>query len=316
MNKISVPLIIVLLALCGCAGAQENTDTRLMMDTFATITADCDDGVLAAAFEQCADYERLLGKNISGSDTERLNGSPEEIIRISDDTRRILEKSLYYGDISNGNFDITVCPAEELWDFENQIVPDRSEIAEALKNVDYHSIELTENGACLNGKKIDLGGIAKGYIADRTADFLLASGVKSAVIDLGGDLRVFGNERDIRLQKPFESGYAATLRISDRAVVTSGTYERSFRRDGVNYHHILDPATGFGAETDLASATVICENAADGDALATICILLGKQNAGRLIEQTADTEAVFIDNNGGLSYTSGIYKKKDKLYLN
>lgn len=315
MKKISVPLIIVLLALCGCAGAQENTDTRFMMDTFATLTADCDDGILAAAFEKCADYERLLSKTVSGSDTERLNRSPEETVGISEDTRRLLERSVYYGDLSGGKFDITVCSVEELWDFENQIVPSRDEIAEALKSVDYNSIEITESGACLNGKKIDLGGIAKGYIADKAAEFLAEKGAESAVVNLGGDLKIFGRERDVRLQKPFEAGYAATLRISNRAVVTSGTYERCFEKEGVNYHHIIDPATGFSAETDLASATVICENAVDGDALATICILLGKNAAERLIEQTADTEAVFIDINGGLSYTSGIYKKKDKLYL-
>lgn len=310
-------MLFVLLALCGCTGTRENTDTRLLLDTFVTLTADCDDETLAAAAELCAGYEKLLSRTAAGSDVDRLNSAGEQFIKVSDDTRNILERAVFYGELSRGRFDITICPVSMLWDFENQIVPDRSEIAEALKSVDYHSIELGDDGVCLHGAQVDLGGIAKGYIADRLAEYFEAAGAQNGFVNLGGDIRVFGERaRDIRLQNPFDSGaYAATLSLKNRCAVTSGTYERHIVRDGVNYHHILDPGTGYGVETDLASATVICGNALDGDALSTICILLGRDAAERLIEQTPDTEAVLIDNDGNLSYTSGICEKNGKLCL-
>lgn len=308
--------MLVLLALCGCSGAQENTDTRFLMDTFAILTADCDDGTLAAAFEECARYERMLSRTDDSGEVGILNRSGDEFVSVSRDTRTVIEKALLYGKLTDGKFDITLCPVSELWNFEEQTVPDRNEIAEALRSVDYESIEIKGDFVCLHGKKIDLGGIAKGYISDRIADYLKNNGASEGVVNLGGDLRVYGEKvRDVRIRSPQNEGYAATLSVKNRAVVTSGTYERHFEQNGVNYHHILDPETGFGVETDLASATVICGEAADGDALSTCCILLGREKAAELIESIPDTEAVFIDNSGGISYTSGIIKKQGRLCL-
>lgn len=315
MKKISIPLLLVLLALCGCTGAQENTDTRLLLDTFVTLTADCDDGAIAAAFDECARYERIFSRTDKSSEASQLNRSEDELLPISEDTYTVLEKALWCSELTDGKFDITVCSVSELWDFENQIIPSRDEIAEALKNVDYQSIEINSSSACLHGKKIDLGGIAKGYIADRLAEYLQKNGAENGVANLGGDIKLFGNKaQDVKIQSP-NGGYAAVISVSNCAVVTSGTYERHFERNGINYHHIIDPTTGYSAETDLASATVICSSALTGDALSTSCILLGKEKAAELIEDIDETEAVFIANNGGISYTSGIINNNNKLYI-
>lgn len=311
MKKIvSLNLSLVLLLLCGCAGAQENKDTRFLLDTVVSLTAACDSETLDGAFALCESYEKLLSRTVEGSDVYRLNNS-SGFVEVSDDTLEIVQKSLYYADISNGKFDITIYPVSSLWDFNNEIIPSRDEIAEALKNVDYQNIEVSGNKINLNGKQIDLGGIAKGYIADRISEYFKENKVSEGIIDLGGNLMVFG-DRDyvVGIKKPFSDGeFAATIKLRNKTVVTSGTYERYIPADIKLYHHILDPDTGYACESDLVSATIIGDRSLDADALSTICILLGLENAKSLIESTSNTEAVFIDNLGNMHYTSGLSLK-------
>ncbi|MBQ8740751.1 MAG: FAD:protein FMN transferase [Clostridia bacterium] len=310
MKKIvSLNLSFVLLLLCGCAEFQENKDTRFLLDTVVTLTAACDSETLDGAFELCGNYEKLLSRTIEGSEVYALNNS-DGFIEVSDDTLEIIQKSLYYADLSNGRFDITIYPVSSLWDFNNQLIPSRDEIAEALKNVDYQSIEIDGNKINLNGKQIDLGGIAKGYIADRLSEYFKEMEVSEGIIDLGGNLVVFG-DRDytVGIKQPFSDDLAATLKVRNKTVVTSGTYERYIPADIKLYHHILDPETGYAVDSDLASATIISNSSFDADALSTVCILLGLDKAKEIIENTADTEAVFIDNYGKLHYTSGLLLK-------
>lgn len=310
---LSVNIVLALLTLCGCTGTQENTETRFLLDTFITVTAECGTDTVAKTFDLCSEYEKLFSRTAVDSDVVRLNAGEND--NISDETLLILKRALYFSNLSGGKFDVTICPVSELWDFKNQNIPDRSEIAEALKNVDYQSIEITDSSVNLNGKKIDLGGIAKGYIVDKAVEYLKSNGVKNGIVNSGSSIAVFGNERNVRIRKPFKDSYVATLKVQDKFVSTSGTYERYIEKDGCMYHHILDPETGYSVESDLVSATVINNSAMDGDALSTICILLGKEEAKKLINATDDTEAVFIDTDGKLEYTDGIGRKNGKLYL-
>ena len=307
MKKIiSVNLTLVLLMLCGCA-SQENKDTRFLLDTVVSLTADCDSETLDGAFALCEDYEKLLSRTKKGSDVYNLNTSTG-FVEVDEHTVKIIEKAIYYGNLSGGKFDITIYPVSSLWDFNNEIIPSRDEIAAALKNIDYQSIETDENHVNLNGKKIDLGGIAKGYIADRLREYFKEQEVSEGIIDLGGNIVVFG-ERDytVGIKKPFtENEIAATLKLRNKTVVTSGTYERYIPADIKLYHHILDPKTGYACDSDLTSATIITNSSMDADALSTISILLGLEEAKKLIKKTPDTEAVFIDQNGKLHYTSGL----------
>ena len=316
MKKItSLSMSLVLLLLLGCNDTSNEKSTRFLLNTVVTLDIECDKDTLDEAFSLCERYEKLLSKTISTSDVSKLNSS-KDYVKVSKDTRKIVKRALYYGDLSGGKFDITLCPVINLWDFEGTSLPDKKEISEALKNVDYHSVKINGDSIALCGKKIDLGGIAKGYIADEILKFLNKKNVKSGIINLGGNILVFGERTfDIGIKTPFsENGISATLRLKNKSVVTSGVYERYIKKGDKIYHHILNPKTGYAAETDLYSATIIGNNSLDCDALATVCILLGKQKAAELIESTKDTEAVFIDKNQKVTHTSGL-TKKDGVFL-
>lgn len=302
-------MIFVLLLLCGCG--KENSETRFLLDTVVRLNAQCDDETLSGAFALCEHYEKMLSRSLPESDVSRIN-SADGAAEASDDTVKIISRSLYYSKLSDGKFDITVCPVSMLWDFNNEVVPSRDEIAAALKSVDYESIKIEENRVDSGGASIDLGGIAKGYIADRLKEYFESQAVKRGIISLGGSITVFGDKSyNVGIKKPFEQeSLAATLRVKNTSVVTSGIYERCFEREGVLYHHIIDPATGYPCETDLLSATIIGESALDCDALSTLCVLVGKERAAQLIEAQDGFEAVFIDSTGALSHTSGIKKEK------
>ncbi len=316
MKKIaSLSLALVCFVLAGCAG-EHSKSSRFMLDTVVTLDADCDDGILNGAFSLCEDYEKLLSKTIPSSEVSKLN-TAKDFIKVSDETLEILNRSVYFADVSNGDFDITICPVSNLWDFEGTALPDRKEIAEALKNVDYENIETDGNRVFLHGSQIDLGGIAKGYIADRLRDYFKEKNVKSGIINLGGNVTVFGkDEKTVGIQKPFcDNELSAKIKVKDKSVVTSGIYQRYIEKDGKIYHHILNPKTGYAAESDLASATIIGDTSFDLDALATICILKGRQEAEKLIENTKNTEAVFIDIKGNITHTSGLKYKNNTFYL-
>mgnify|MGYP004531046743 FL=1 len=307
-------MLLLLLLLCGCSQDENkalNSETRFLLDTACTVSADCDDETLSGAFAVCGELERLLSRTVKGSDVYRLNET-DGFVSVSDDTLHLLEKSVYYGNLTDGKFDITVCPVSELWDFKNQIVPNRSEIAEALKSVDYHSIEIKGNTANLNGKKIDLGGIAKGYIADKVISYLEGKGVKKALVNLGGNIKVTG-KFNIGIRKPFTEEILLNMPLENKSAVTSGIYERYIEKDGEIYHHVLDPATGCGVKNELSSVTVIGENSADCDALSTACLLLGTEKGKEIIENTAGTEAVFISREGDITLTAGLYRENDKI---
>lgn len=313
-KNITLPMMLILLLLCGCnSGETENSETRFLLDTVCTVTADCGDDIINGAFSLCEDLERTLSKNVKDSDVYRLNNT-EGFVSVSPDTLKTVERALYYSELSGGKFDITIAPVSALWDFKNQVVPDRNEIAEALKNVDYHSVEIKDGGISLDGKQIDLGGIAKGYIADKATEYLKENGVKKALINFGGNICMIG-QYNIGIKKPFDDSVMASIEIKDKCAVTSGIYERYIEKDGKTYHHILDPKTGYGVENELAAVTVIGEKALDCDALSTVCMLLGAEDGLEIINRTADTEAVFIDRDGGSTLSSGLYRENDKIYF-
>ncbi len=302
------------MVLCSCTQA-ENTDTQFLLDTVITLSADCSDQTLAGAFSLCKKKEDELSTTKEGSDVWRINHTEGEV-KVSKETEKIIKKSIYYGNLSGGKFDISVYPLSSLWDFKNEVIPSRNEIAEALKNIDYQEIK-TENQTVSGNKKIDLGGIAKGYIADCLLEYFKEQNTKTGILNVGGSIVTFG-EKDyvVGIKEPFsDNGISAELKLRNKAVVTAGVYERCFEKNGVLYHHILDVSTGYPVESDLLSATVICNSSVDGDALSTICILSGLNKAKELIESQNGFEAIFIDKNKNLSYTSGLIKKGNYFVL-
>ena len=313
-KSVTLPMMLILLLLCGCnSGETENSETRFLLDTVCTVTADCGDDIINGAFSLCENLERTLSKTVTDSDVYKLNNT-EGFVSVSDGTLKTVERALYYSELSGGKFDITIAPVSALWDFKNQVIPSKDEISEALQNVDYHSIEI-KNGEISSGtKQIDLGGIAKGYIADRATEYLKENGAENALVNFGGNICMIGGY-NIGIQKPFDDSVIASIALKDKCVVTSGIYERYIESDGKIYHHILDPKTGYGVENELAAVTVIGKKALDCDALSTVCMLLGTESGMDIINNTADTEAVFIDRENNITLSSGLYREKDKIYF-
>lgn len=308
-KSLTLGSIIVLTLLCSCAAAQ-NSATQIYFDTAVTLTADCSEDALTGAFSLCEKYDKSLSRTKKDSEISLLADGKRQV---SPDTLEVIKKGLYYCKLSGGKFDITVCELSDLWNLKDGVVPSRDEIAEALKNVDYHSIEVSDNSVNTNGKSIDLGGIAKGYIADKLLEYFKDKNTKSGIINIGGNITVFGKKvYNIGIKKPFsEEDIAVTLRLKNKSVSTSGIYERYFKKNGRLYHHIIDTETGYPADTDLLSASVIGDTSADCDALSTICILYGLDNAEKLIENTPGFEAIFIDKDYNLHFTRGLERKED-----
>lgn len=197
------------------------------------------------------------------------------------------------------------------------IPPDADALAEACTHVDYRSIVIDEQAGTVMltdpDAAIDLGFIAKGYIADRIREYLVSKQVASAIINLGGNTLLIGDKPDkspyrVGIQYPFGSAgdIITTLSVRDQSVVTSGVYERFVEADGVRYHHILHPKTGYPVENGLLSVTIITNSSTDADALSTACFLLGLSDGMALIESLPDTEALFITDDYELHYSSGL----------
>lgn len=309
-------LALLCTALCGC-GERTRTITGFGLNTVVSVTVfDGDEAALSDALVLLGELERRLSRTVESSEIARANragGAPTEI---SADTAELLRLALSFSELSGGKFDVTVCHASSLWDFSaaEPVIPSSDALAEAVSRIGYEKISLSGNTLTLSdGAELDLGGIAKGYIADRMAEQLKDAGKERAIVNLGGNVVVFGGKPDgspftVGIQKPFGSSgeTALTLCLSDGAVATSGTYERCFTRDGILYHHILDPETGMPANTGLSSVTVITGSSAEADALSTVCFLLGETEGMALIEGRTDTEAVFIREDGSLLLSSGL----------
>lgn len=292
-----------------------NTITGHYFDTVNSITADCGDGLLHACMQLCARYERLLSKTLCSSDVWRLNHAGGRPIRVNEDTRSLLHASLEIYRASKGAFNIAVGALMDLWDFRQATprLPESVQIRKALRNCDLSRIRLDGDRVCIpEGMRIDLGGIAKGYITDRVGEYLKAHGVESALLNFGGNIVVIGPKPDgspwkIGLQTPggvWGQEYWAITELYRGTIVTSGVHERCFELDGRRYHHILDPRTGWPVESGLVSAIIRGENSMLADAVATAALVMGAQ-AGVGLAAACGCQAILMDDEGGFLRTAG-----------
>ena len=310
----------LIVSIGGCSSPRDSESlsmTGMYFDTVVTVEVwGADREVLDHCEELCGYYEQLFSRTIEDSEVSKINNSCGQPVTVSDETAELIRLGLEYGDISNGYFDITIASASELWDFtdnEDKTLPDPEELAEAVTHIDYRNVKVDGNTVTLSDPdtKIDLGGIAKGYIADQLKEYLKEEGVEHALINLGGNMLAVGSKYDgspfrIGLQKPFESDGTpiAVLEIDDQSVVTSGNYERYFEKDGTIYHHILDPGTGYPIQNDLYQVSIISDNSVDGDALSTTCYALGLEKGMELIQSLDGVEAVFVTSDYELHTTT------------
>ncbi len=307
-------------SLSAGAEVERRSATGFYFDTVVTVTAYVSDpSVVDAALRECAKYENLLSKTVEGSDVWALNHAGGEWVEVSEETREILEKALEYSRLSDGLFDVTVEPCTALWDFTggSEVLPDPDALAAAAAKVDYTAVELGETGVRLrNGATIDLGAIAKGYITDRIASFLVERGVESAILNFGGNVLTIGSKPGgeawkIGVQDPRSprGESIGVLPVTGKAVVTSGIYERGFDKDGIRYHHILDAATGWPIQNELAGVTIVAEDAFDADALSTTVFAMGSEDGLAFVEELDGVEAIFVTREDAVTWSSGLEGK-------
>jgi thiamine biosynthesis lipoprotein len=280
------------------------------------LTAERLDDALMAARDLAIDFEMRLSRTRANSEVTALNDAHGEPVALSPRTLDLVEKARAYSEASGGVFDVTMGSVTPLWDFHTGRVPEPEALREALSHVGWRAIEVDrEHGTARLADpvaRIDLGGIAKGYIADALADELVAHGCDCAFVNLGGNVLTVGSRPDgtpwrigVRDPKAPET-MRAVVTVRGQSVVTSGLYERNFTKDGVFYHHILDPKNGMPVQTDVAGATIVSTKSLDGDGFSTTLFALGVQGALRFVEDHPALEAIVIGTDGEVHVTRGL----------
>lgn len=325
-KKITALLAASALLMSGCSGLSAKRDqvyTDTLFDTVVNIRIydAADESVLKGCEELCKKYDAMFSRTNENSEISMINNAGGAAVEVSKETIKLIQKGIYYSEMSNGAFDITIGSVSALWDFKADApaVPDAAAIADAVSHVNYENILIRDNTVRLLDPqaKLDVGAIAKGYIADRVRDYLEEEGIDHAMIDLGGNIVAMGSKPDgtdynIGIQKPFdESGTPITsVKLSNKSIVTSGIYQRYFEQDGKIYHHILDPATGSPCENSLYSVSIITDSSLTADALSTTCFLLGYEKGMNLVNQLDNVDAVFITNDNEIHYSKNFQHKQ------
>ena len=271
------------------------------------------------AYKRCRELENTLSNTIESSEVSQINSAGGKWVTVGKDTLKVVKAGVKYGELSDGDFDITIGSVSGLWDFqsENPVVPEQSKITEALKHVNYKNIQFNGNKIRIIDPeaKLDLGGIAKGYVADELTTLLEKEGVTSAVINLGGNISTIGDKPDgspfiIGIEKPYtdRTEIIGTTTADNQTVVTSGIYERQFQKDGKIYHHVLSSKTGYPVETQLEAVSLVAKKgrSMDIDAMSTICLMKGVDGGKAFIKKQKGVEAVFSAQGKEVAKTKGM----------
>ncbi len=333
---------VLLLILMSCSPPKDNLykETRSSMYTIVSITVSSEskakaEEAVANAFKELDRLEKMLNFYSDDSEISMINKfASEKPVKVSRETIEIISKAIYVSDKTGGSFDITMSPVIQLWDFKEKTIPDKEAIEEKLKSVGYKHIYIDQDKAEVSFKKrglqINLGGILKGYAADRAADILKNHGIKAGIVAIAGDIKTFGKKTDneswrIGIQNPRAAEnpgknngknnganeIIASIELSDMSISTSGDYERFFEQDGVRYHHLLNPWTGYPAK-GLQSVSIITKDCVLTDAFATGIFIAGLQKGMEILRENG-LDGVIIDEDGNIHATNSI-KDKIKFY--
>lgn len=316
---------IILIALCmlliipqtGCGAKEPVSQEFFCLDTVCTITVygqsqSKAEAIIEEAVQLCEDYENMLSRTVRDSDVDRINTAGCKPVAVSADTVAVIEKGIEFGRLSGGRFDITIGAVSSLWDFDEGVRPDDAAIQNALKTVDYEQITIDGNKVALSieGAKLDLGGIAKGYIADRVTDMLRENGVEQAIVNLGGNVVTIGEKEEgtpwvVGIERPYSdrTEIIGAIEAVDETVTTSGVYERCFTEGGTLYHHVIDPETGYPMDTEAEAVTVQGPSgmSAESDAFGTMFLMLGRDASEKILENYPDFRVAFVDANDNAS---------------
>lgn len=315
--------LLCIAMLTACQNSYENKKVSkdiFAMDTYMTVTAygkNAENGVNKAV-DEINRLETVLSAEKQESDIYKLNETGSGTL--STDTKNIVSRALEINKTTNGAFDISIYPLMVKWGFTTQKynVPSKNEISKLLKDVDSSKIIFDEKSGNIKLKenmKIDLGGIAKGYTSNRVMQIFKECGVKSGLVSLGGNVQALGTKTDgtawqIAIENPDKSSdYIGVVSVKDKAVITSGGYERYFEKNGKTYHHILDPETGYPAESGLKSVTIVSDDGTLADALSTSLFVMGKEKAlDYWCEHKNEFDTVLVENSGDITITGGLEK--------
>lgn len=314
--------LIIFLAGCGEKNEKQNNPEKVQrdvfaMDTYMSLTAygDNAEAALNKASKRITELESLLAVNSENSDVWKINNSNGNTVQISNDTAEIISSAIEYGD-STGTLDITIYPVLREWGFTTKEykIPDADRLSELLENVDYSNIKLDGNNISIpENYMIDLGAVAKGYTGDEVIAELRENGVDSAIISLGGNVQALGLKPDgsqwnVSVINPFmPDSSMCVVSVGEKAVVTSGNYERYFTGDdGKNYWHIIDKTDGYPADNGLVSVTIIGDSGIMCDALSTALFIAGTEKAQEYWRNNGGFDMILVTGGRRIIYTDGI----------
>lgn len=323
-------LVLVFLAACG-GSEEENTiletpyeQTEFLMGTYVSLRI-YDEGKEEAIDEAFARIEELADKvtvNEPGSEMDKINqAAGENSVSVSEDVYPLIQTAAEYSKLPNSGFDYTIGPITDLWriGFDDARVPEPSEIEAVLPLVNHEKVELNDEERSVylaeTGMLLDLGAIAKGYIADEVAAVFKENGVTTGILDLGGNVVVMGDSptRDtggfnVGVQDPFDQrgAYVGAINLKDKSIVTSGIYERYIEKEGEIYHHLMNPDTGYPFDNNLASVTIVSDLSIDGDALSTVVFGFGLEEGLEYVNGQEDIEGIFITKDREIYLSDGI----------
>lgn len=328
LTYILVVSIVVLILAASILRKNQSAEikyTRLLMGTIVEITLHGNDEQLLklasdAGFAEIKRLEALMSHYKDDSDVARINkDAGKEPVKVSQETIDVIETAKKASEMSSGAFDITMGALGKVWHFTKDdkgepVPPAKYEIETLLPLIDYQQIIIDENSNTVklgrNGMRINLGGIAKGYIVSKAVEKIKSKGIKKGIIHAGGDMFVF-NESD---DKPFKIGIRhprekdkiiGTIEISNGAVATSGDYERFFIKDGTRYHHIMNPKTGFPA-SKVQAVTIVAKDGTMADAISTAVFVMGLEDGMKLIEKLPGLAGLIVDADGNIHLSSGL----------
>lgn len=307
MKRIFLLLSAAFLLFTGCESTQERiTKQTFAFDTVVSITADKKDREhIDKALGLCNEYELIFSRTNPKSELYKINNL--SVSTLSPHMENVLDFSLDFSEKTQGAFDITVAPLTRLWDVNSRKKPpSEAEVRAALNTVGYEKLSLSPFS--LNEATLDLGAVAKGYIADKLAEHFREKGVDNVIIDLGGNVFVLG-EYTVGIRNPSSPDEVfATINLKDKSAVTSGAYQRYFEYEGKRYHHIIDPRTGYSAQSGVSSVTVISPSSMHADALSTAIFILG-EDALSLCNEFPDTDALIITKDNKVITTNNFEEK-------
>ena len=302
--------------LSGCGGQPEAEKwEKVQKEIFAmntimdiTLYGENAGAVMNQATERIHKYESLFSVNKPDSDISRINSAGGKAVRVSPETYELVQKCMDISDTTEGLFDISIYPLVKKWGFttEKYRIPSEQERNDCIKQIDYKKIRLLPDNRIQTGEEmqIDLGAAAKGYLSQKLMELFQQNGITSAIVSLGGNVQTIGVKEDgnsyhIGITNPADgSSLYGTLDVKDKAVVTSGIYQRFFTKAGKSYHHIMDKRTGMPAENTLASVTVIAEDGTRADGLATALYVMGEEKAVEYQKEHPEMELILIRKDG------------------